>query len=266
MKKLFPILAIAAILSATIACNPKDLPVQEDSFDFNIETFVSQNFFAMSPEGGKIDLAPKAPFDVVVGSTNSSIGINKCVLNVGGADDYTEEIFAYIKYNEVNRAIKGFGYFNYPIVIRLEGEEGTSYLDKDELTAMKQKSVDWGGDAYIKGTVKSVSNVYDWAGILRHPSGSVDYYDFPICGNRFGGNVMSIDQTKPYDLEAVDIVVESEGVQISVRAAWVKAYKLLGKMNLKAGDEVEIYADKRGIDGGHDKDILVNPLSVVVKK
>lgn len=266
MKKISSLLIAAAVAATTMfsSCNPIDEPASLNEIQFNgdINSFVSQGFNTIGTAGGTLEINTNSPFNVTILNGNGYSVIrngNQFKVEIGSnADSYTREIKMYIRNFEVNQSVKGFGYFYYPIVVRQQGSKGTRYLNADDLRSLTQKRVNWSNDSYIKGTVKSVSTPYSDSGIKR----STGYYDFPITGH----NSLSTDQSKPFDLEAIDLVVESEGVTVTVQAAYVKAYNLISKMNVKVGDTVEIHADKSGVQDASDKDIIVNPLSVVVIK
>ena len=266
MKNLYSILLAACVAATTLftACDPINDPKVTDEVEFNgdINSFVSQNYYSMDAAGGTLNIGVSSPINVTILSGDGySVDKNGNQFKIGigsNSGSYTRELKLYVRNYEANQAVKGFGFFYYPIVVRQQGSKGTRYLDADDLRALAAGQVNWDNDSYIKGTVKSVSAPYSDGGVKMNAG----YYDFPVTGH----NKLSTDQNKPYDLEAIDIVVESEGVTVMVQAAYVKAYNLISKMNVKVGDTVEIYADKSGVQTNSDKDLIISPLSVAVIK
>lgn len=265
MKKFF-FFAIALTVSAmsifVTSCEKNSIN-EEMAYAIDIDKVLAKESFDVTKAGGQISLDVNLPFDARL-VTPSELSMekkgNKFELSLGGNSGYTTTHVAYVSNIKAGEKVKGFGFFYYPFVIRQEGTKGMSYLSENDLKVVKnEKKSNWtGNQKFIKGVVKSVSDVKPYAGILRKGTSIGDYYDFPLCPQ------LNADSSKPFDLECRDLVVESEGVEISVRAAWHKAYKLVSKMNVKTGDSVEIYVDNKGIMTYYDTDLTVNPLYIVV--
>lgn len=268
MKKITSILAIACTVLAmslfTTSCEKSSIS-DELNYHVNIDKAVSQSQFEIPAIGGEVNLTTNLPFDAAV-TTNGQFSIaqdkeNKSyyVLSLGENKGYTRACTGLVSSLNFHEKIKDFGTFAYPVIIRQEGELGTQYLTKDELESLKsEKKVDWtSNDHFIKGTIKAIGKVEPYGGIVNMTSVIGSDFSFPLCPQ------LSTNLTERYNLEAIVYTVESEGVTLSVRAAWHKSYKLLSKMNVKVGDTVEIFVDYKGIDKGYETDLTINPLYMV---
>lgn len=270
MKKiLYFAIALIAVLSLA-ACGDIRLntALEEHTYSINIDDYSSRNFFEGPGSSFSISLDLKSPFtpNVVRDLDNgywrldesSSREAGKLIVNIDGIpNSYTRDLTIFVTPWEMQR-IAGFGYFYYPIQVRQRGEEGTLYLSAEDLKDYDGVSIgDWDGGSnqhYILGTVKSISGVKPYDGIYSQAIGG--YYDFPLSRG-------AVDQTKPLDLEARNMVVTVDGVDVSLLVAWYKAYNLVSKMNVKAGDKVEVNIPVKGILAGIDEDFLVGPLAVM---
>lgn len=164
--------------------------------------------------------------------------------------------FVYIIPSELCK-IKGYGWFNYPVVIRQRGDDGTIALTSDEVKAYNaNKAHDWDGafnQHYVIGTVKSVGTPTSYQG-LASSSGYI--------------NPMAPEQTAIYNnagwnLEACDIAVDVDGQTINLKAVFEAPYGLVTEMagRVKAGDTVEVNVTSNGVLDGYNG-IFVHPLCV----
>lgn len=269
------VFCFATLIVLTLTgCNSLDRheDIPDRSYTIDIDHYAMQNFFESTGDSFSLALDIRSPFtpNVVRDLDNgfwsldesSNRAAGKLIVNIdgipySGGGQYTRDITIFVTPWDMQK-IEGFGYFNYPIQVRQRGADGTLYLTAEELKAYDvMSSTGWKGgfnQHYILGTVKSISDVKPYDGIYSQAIGG--YYDFPLSRG-------AVDQTKPLDLEARNMVVTVDGVDVSLLVAWYKAYNLVSKMNVKAGDKVEINIPVKGIIAGIDEDFLVGPLAVI---
>ena len=273
MKTFKLFLAAACIAAFSLAAcesfdNGIDMPTNEYSFDIN--SYVNQNTFDVSGTPD-ILISANSPFTPTILSTD---GLDVDVTDrehgnfiltptpidpvryKGGRASLTRDITAYIRPLEL-QYVAGFEFFNYPIRIRQRGADGTLYLSGSDIAAWKENhaAADWDGNYnqhYVIGTVKSLGALHEEEGICSPNTTIGPLWTVPAAMRSFG---------KPQTLEAFEMTLDVEGVELQVMVHYFKAYNLVSKMKLSMGDQVEMNFPNSGIVTGSNV-LWVSPLDI----
>lgn len=267
------ICAIATMIFAS--CNDITPQIEEKEYDysFDIGRAVSCNYFEGSAAGTAVTVKADLPFESTVLSSGSNYSCENAgrpefvivtdeietVKVDGKALSLSRDVLVHIRPLEICR-IKGFDYFNYPVLIRQRGDDGTMYLSKDEIQAYKADKMscsNWIGNCdqhYIKGKVVSIGAVTPFDGVPANNG----LFVFPLAP---GQN--SMYSKTPWNLDAVELTLDVEGESIPLKAIYEKPYGLVLQLagSVKSGDTVEVNVSARGILDGYDG-IFVHPLTV----
>lgn len=287
MKRTIFLLTIMLMaLMPLTACNDLNgIQLDENQYDFDITEFVAQNVYVVDNDGtDALPIVVKAPFTCTILANgdlytcdNSKREQNQFSLSIdetpivkarGKEGQYTREInTVYIKPFELQK-ISGYpaGFFAYPIRIRQYGTDGTLYLTADEIRNWKNTgstAENWPGNynqRYVLATVKSVGEKYHTNGIHKPNLTIGEAWYVPFKRDYYGKDDLP-------DLEAIDMVIVTEGEEINVTVHQFACYKLFDNFKVKAGDTIEMNMPNSGI--GVDKDNLttvwVSPQDIIVK-
>lgn len=268
--------AIIVIASMSLAsCNDLNPQYEETEYDytFDVSKAVSGNYFESPAEETAIALKANLPFESTIVNNIDNCRCDSSLRPefVITADEIervkvhgemlslTRDILVHVQPLEICR-IKGYNYFNYPVLIRQRGEDGTQYLSKEEIKAYKVNQTscaDWFGGTnqhYVKGIVREMTSVVPYEGIPTNNG----LFIFPLAAHQ---NSMYSD--KPWNLETVEMTIDVNGETIKLKAIYEAPYGLVSDMatRIKTGDRIEANVNARGI---HDRyeGIFVHPLAV----
>lgn len=261
---------------ACISCSELTPQPEEKEYDyvFDVEKSVDCNYFEGVSGETVLNVKANLPFESTIydgRSADFSCDVSGRPEFVITADEIerirvngeylslTRDILVHVRPLEICR-IKGFNWFNYPVLIRQRGGDGTLYLTAEEVRAFntdRSSSWNWLGKSnqhYIKGKVVSLEEVKPFDGVA---SGN-GLFIFPLAPGQ-----SSMYSDKPWNLEAAEMTVEVDGERILLTAIYEKPYNLVRAMceNIRQGDMIEVNVSARGI---LDKcsGIFVHPLSV----
>lgn len=266
------ICAIATMIFSS--CNDITDQIRENEYEysFDIGRAVSCNYFEGSAAVTTVRVKADLPFESTVLSSGSNYTCDNTgrpefvvmtdeigTVKVDGRDlSLSRDVLVHVRPLEICR-IKGFDCFNYPVLIRQRGDDGTMYLSKEQIKAFKADKMscsDWAGSSdqhYIKGKITSIGAVTPFDGV---PDNGL--YIFPLSPGQ-----TAMYSKAPWNLESVEMTVDVEGESIRLRAIYEKPYCLVSTLagSVEAGDTVEVNVSARGILEGCDG-IFVHPLAV----
>lgn len=273
MKTLKLFLAASCIAAFTLtACESFDngIEMSTNEYSIDINNYVNQNTFDVcgTPD---IQISANSPFTATILKTD---GLDVDVTDrdrgnfiltptpidpvnyKGGRASLTRDITAYVRPFEL-QYIAGFESFNYPIRIRQRGADGTLYLTSDDIAAWKENhtTVDWDGKAdqrYVLGRVKSMGVIHDEKGIRNPESAIGPLWGVPAVRQAYG---------KPQSLEALEMTLDVDGVELQVMIHYFKAYNLVSNLKLAVGDMVEMNVPTSGMITGSNV-LWVSPLAI----
>lgn len=270
------ILAILAIASLSLtSCGDITPQVNEKEYDyaFDVSKSVDCSYFEGASGEMTVNVKAALPFDATIAD-----GMSDCTCDNSGRPDFvitadeiekirvngemlslTRDILVHVRPLELCK-IKGFNYFNYPVLIRQRGEDGTQYLTKDEIKAFNEDQstcCDWYGKSnqhYLKGKVVSVGQVVPFDGVPQNNG----LFMFPLAPGQ-----TSMYSEKPWNLESVVMTVDVDGEQIELKAIYEEPYSLVTAMaaNVRPGDTIEVNISARGILS-QCSGIFIHPLSL----
>ena len=167
----------------------------------------------------------------------------------------TRDVELFVRPVEMNLTVEGFDMFCYPVRVRQRGSDGTYYLTGEQVWNLNEDNMFGGVDQhYVKATVKSAGTVYSDSGRYTPDAAVGDLWQVPATGQYLD---------KAPDLEAMDVILDVDGVNLKVKVHYFAAYKLVGKLNIHAGDTVEMNVPNSGIFRGDDT-LWVSPLDIIV--
>ena len=267
------IFAIAAVLAASCSDITPQISENEYDYAFDVASAVSANYFEAT--GGETQIAFKAnlPFESTIvenvadcscdASSRPQFTVTTNEIEEIRVDgemlSLTRDILVHVRPLEICK-IKGFKYFNYPVLIRQRGWDGTQYLTKEEIRAFnddRSTCSDWWGKSnqhYVKGTVTSVGALSKFEGVPC--SGGL--FNYPLAPGQ-----TSMYSADAWNLDLVELTVDVEGEGVKLGVLYESAYGLVGELAQKVGvgDLVEVNVSARGILDSYDG-IYVHPLAV----
>lgn len=275
--KNFKLFAIAIFTTVVLAaCNDNlsvsELQNLEKEYSFDIRNAVNANYFETDSNEGAVTVKSNLPFEATIldrnasnwycdPSTRPNFEICYDDNHLSNGKSYTRDILLHIRPLEICK-IKGYGYFNYPVVIRQKGDNGALALTKAQVKAFNesQSTSGWSGENdqhYVVGKVDAITTVSPYAGAPANTG----YYTYPLSPDQ--GSMYS---DKAWNLEACDITVNVDGEKIILKAICEAPYGLVSEMagRVKTGDIVEVNITNRGILESFNG-IFVHPLSVRVQ-
>lgn len=273
MKTLKLFLAASCIAAFTLtACESFDNGIEMSTNEYNIDinNYVNQNTFDVcgTPD---IQISTNSPFTPTILKT-SELDVDVSdrdrgnfiltptpiapVSYKGTRASLTRDITAYVR-PFVLQDIAGFESFNYPIRIRQRGDNGTLYLSGSQIAAWKENhsTADWDGNYnqhYVIGTVKRVGALHTEEGIYDPISVVGPLWEVPAAMRSFD---------KPQSLEAFEMTLDIDGVELQVMVHYFKAYKLVSNLRLSVGDSVEMNFPNSGINNSSNV-LWVSPLDI----
>lgn len=272
-----PIVAICLIASMTsISCSDITPQIEENEYEysFDVDKSVSCNYFEGLSVETEINLKANLPFEctIVDGESADCSCDNSArpefVITAGEIEkirvegeylSLTRDILVHVRPLELC-SIKGFNHFNYPVLIRQRGEDGTMCLSAEEVRAFNRDHTtcwNWCGKSnqhYVRGTVVSVGPVKQFDGV----AGGDGLFVYPLAPAQ-----TSMYSENPWNLEVAEMIVDVEGENIALTAIYEKPYGLVSAMceYIGPGDRVEANVSARGILDNCPC-IFIHPLSV----
>jgi len=271
--KLFLAATCIAALSLTACQNfDKGIELPTNQYSIDIDHYVNQNTFDVTGTPD-IQISANSPFTVTILKTEgldidvsqrdrgnftlTPTDIDPCSYK-GSMARLTRDITAYLRPFEM-QYIDGFDAFNYPVRIRQRGED-TYYLSGEQIATWKENhsSKEWDGKAnqrYVLGTIKNLGAIHDEEGVYNPDSSIGSLWTVPAVKQAYG---------LPQKLEAIDMSLDIDGVELQVKVHYFKAYHLVSNMRLAVGDKVEMNIPVSGMIT--DSNVLwVSPLDIEIQ-